>query len=312
MSNVEVRRIQRVGSSSLVVTLPKPWAKRLGLQPGSSVLLVDEGDSIRVIPVDKRGSRPLAIDLSRAPEWLAGATPLCVYLSGFSEAEVLLPKGVGGELLRARSLDLMALHVYEQAPGEARIEVLLDSERIDLPRLLKSLAGVARRAAMLVLEALRGSPGVEGEIEIAKREFLRVHYVVLRYLASNSVQEGVSGYHAALSASYSGFAVDLLLETAAYAARRSGETTPEVLVQAVEETADIVDLLFRILARPSVKRLAELYSRLSQTRELLGGEMEKLPGLHAVVAAKLHDVLRLVTIAAYVATCRVIVEGVQS
>ncbi|MEB3847188.1 MAG: AbrB/MazE/SpoVT family DNA-binding domain-containing protein, partial [Desulfurococcales archaeon] len=35
----EERRVQRLGTSSLIVTLPKKWVKRVGLKPGDTVIV---------------------------------------------------------------------------------------------------------------------------------------------------------------------------------------------------------------------------------------------------------------------------------
>lgn len=51
---VAKRRIQRLGGSSLIVTLPKSWAKRYGLDVGDTVMVIDEGDHIKIFPPDAR------------------------------------------------------------------------------------------------------------------------------------------------------------------------------------------------------------------------------------------------------------------
>src|SRR3990172_6589750 len=45
----ESRKVQRLGYSSLGVSLPKDWAKGLGVEPGTTVVLVREDDgSLRI------------------------------------------------------------------------------------------------------------------------------------------------------------------------------------------------------------------------------------------------------------------------
>jgi len=304
LSEVEVRRVQRVGSSSLVVTLPKEWARRLGIKQGSRVMLVNEGDSIRLVPVERDGGRPVKLDLSRAPGWLARAIPLCVYLSGLSEAEVVLPGESYAESIRAKSLDLMALQVYDVAPGRVRMEVLIDSQRIDLPRLTSSLSGIARRAAGLLAAALRGED-ISRQLATLKREFLRTNYVVLRYLSANTVAGGVASYHSALATSYAGFAVDLLLETAALASNLGLRS--EEAAGLAEEVGAAMESLFSVLAQPSTARLSEVHEQLMALKARAVRLMASPEA--AAAAAKLHDALRLVTIAGYVAMCRVLLEG---
>src|SRR3990170_6253366 len=41
---IEPRKVQRLGYSSLGVSLPKDWAKSAGIEPGATVLVVKEDD----------------------------------------------------------------------------------------------------------------------------------------------------------------------------------------------------------------------------------------------------------------------------
>jgi AbrB family looped-hinge helix DNA binding protein len=52
MSLNSTRRIQRLGGSSLIVTLPKQWAKKLGLKVGDELMILEEGDHLKLIPSD--------------------------------------------------------------------------------------------------------------------------------------------------------------------------------------------------------------------------------------------------------------------
>ncbi|MGC8572508.1 MAG: AbrB/MazE/SpoVT family DNA-binding domain-containing protein [Caldisphaera sp.] len=54
MSLNSTRRIQRLGGSSLIVTLPKQWAKKLGLKVGDELMILEEGDHLKLIPSDNR------------------------------------------------------------------------------------------------------------------------------------------------------------------------------------------------------------------------------------------------------------------
>ena len=50
--NESVRKVQRLGGSSLIITLPKQWAKRLGIKVGDEVLVIDEGGRLTLVPKD--------------------------------------------------------------------------------------------------------------------------------------------------------------------------------------------------------------------------------------------------------------------
>ena len=46
----EERRVQRLGTSSLIVTLPKKWVKKLGLKPGDTVTIISRSNYLIVKP----------------------------------------------------------------------------------------------------------------------------------------------------------------------------------------------------------------------------------------------------------------------
>jgi len=58
-SNIIRRRVQKLGGSSLVITLPKSWVKKTGISVGDSVIVVDEGDYLKVYPSKLVSGRPM-------------------------------------------------------------------------------------------------------------------------------------------------------------------------------------------------------------------------------------------------------------
>ncbi|MCE4600503.1 MAG: AbrB/MazE/SpoVT family DNA-binding domain-containing protein [Desulfurococcales archaeon] len=313
---IEIRRIQRVGTSSLVVTLPKEWARKLGLEPGAQVMLIDEDDGIKIKPVDRKGTRAVRLDLSRIPDNLAASTPLCIYLSSISEAEVVFPSREAINEAKYLVLNLMGLQIYDSVDSNnVRIEVLLDPSKIDIPKLLRTLSVNVRETSELLRKALTGDRGdVAEKLNIARTNFLRTHYIILRYLAATySEKGGVKTYQTALSTSYAGFALDLLQELIQIAPKLvkeglSGEDMDK-LMKIIEGIENSGDLLFRVLANPSVKRLVDLQSIVAETRKLAEDLMVNADSREAaVLAGKLHDIVRLLIIAYYVAICRVITE----
>ena len=56
----EVRKVQRLGYSSVGISLPKDWAKEAGLSPGSVVSLLREGDGSLKLTVGVQNKPPEA------------------------------------------------------------------------------------------------------------------------------------------------------------------------------------------------------------------------------------------------------------
>jgi len=83
----EVRRVQRLGGSSLVITIPKQWARRMSIKPGDQVAIIDEGDALRIVPLElvTRDGRILKVKLNPVIERVGyGNIAACAYSLGYA------------------------------------------------------------------------------------------------------------------------------------------------------------------------------------------------------------------------------------
>ncbi len=91
------RRIQKLGGSSLIITLPKSWAKKLGLDVGDTVVVVDEGDYLKIFPPDSRMIQIAETIRFKLPQSLTevGLTPVieCLYLKGYKKFVIQVSQG---------------------------------------------------------------------------------------------------------------------------------------------------------------------------------------------------------------------------
>ncbi|MDM7275059.1 MAG: AbrB/MazE/SpoVT family DNA-binding domain-containing protein [Thermoprotei archaeon] len=91
------RRIQKLGGSSLIITLPKSWAKKLGLDVGDTVVVVDEGDYLKIFPPDSRMIQIAETIRFKLPQSITevGLTPIieCLYLKGYKRFIIQVSQG---------------------------------------------------------------------------------------------------------------------------------------------------------------------------------------------------------------------------
>ena len=311
--DVDVRKIQRVGSSSLVVTIPKAWAQRLGLEQGATVLLYDEGDSIRIVPAVRREAGTVHVDLRRAPGILGLSAPVCSYLSGMDRVRVSLPPGASVVEVKRRALGFMGMHIYEAGDNTIVIETLLDMERVDPDSLIKSLGSAASRLIEYLAETLR--TGGDGEsvdrAEFARQDLMRTLYVVLRSLfaqapRSESRRDVVLKL---MSASYVSLAIETLTTTTPLLrlARNMPPRDREILQEVLAEIGQEINLLLHIIPNPSAKRLAELITMLRQTGDkTIARIAEAESPLAGAALGKLHDAVRIITLSSYTTLCRIL------
>ncbi len=130
---VESRRLQRLGTSSLVVTLPKDWVRRFNLKPGDSVLVYDEGDSIRVVP-EKPADASVEISPSTRDVDEVSRGLVCLYIMGYSDVKVRAD-GMGVvELSRVKrtAMRLQGVEVVEDEDGSLRVRYVADPSKVEL------------------------------------------------------------------------------------------------------------------------------------------------------------------------------------
>jgi len=316
--SMEVRRIQRLGTSSLVVTLPKEWARRLGLKPGSQVILIDDGNSIRILPMDHETPKGVHIDLSKFSPPIAYAAPYCIYISGYDSVTFKVPdpdKSI--QIIKKKAHSFMGMEVFEVSDDELKLEILIDMKRIEFNRLFKTMSITMSRVARVLRRAItEGTREAMDELKFLQEDFLRTLYLALRYLSSNSIKMSRQGpstasLYIAMAANYTGLIVDMLNEFIRVSGRlnlnKLTELEKDEILKIIDALEKAGSLELRLIANPSVKRLGELMQLLKETKEkieeLLGEVDSAVAGL---LLGKLHDAIRLLMISSYVLTCKII------
>ena len=314
--SVEVRRVQRLGGSSLVVTIPKEWAAKLGIKAGSRVYLIDEGDSIRILPSlgEPAPQAPVRLDLSKLSERLAVNAVNCVYLAGFSNVLFNVKEGDVDEIvyqMRMKTDSLMGVDVSSDRDG-VKVRVLIDNDRIDVSNLIKSLGFNAVKLLSVLARALESGELGERDYQEAEflwREYTRYQHMIIRYLITRRLREAnvIDVHQTSLAASYLGFANDILWSTVRMMRKIRFESSPEWLSEVLPVLERLLTTIPRLVVTPNLKRLDQAHVDLNEARRLVEGALqsERDPG-RAVVLAKLHDALRVLTIVFYVAMCKTI------
>ncbi len=89
------RRIQKLGGSSLIITLPKSWVRKIGLTVGDTVVIVDEGDHLKIMPPDTRIANKLGVFKVKLSGFLKevdiGKIIDCTYQNGYTRLELQIP-----------------------------------------------------------------------------------------------------------------------------------------------------------------------------------------------------------------------------
>ena len=270
---IRMRRVQRLGTSSLVVTLPKEWVRRVNLKPGDTVYVVIEGGSVRIIPSSgaTEAFRSMSVDVSRLPDGLSVAKLIsCAYVS---RVDVLRLEGVGWEAaLEARSIASRLMGV-DVSSGEGYLEIrtVLDDSRVkardiieNVVRLASDLLGLAKRLVESPSQQL---------IQLAREaihEIVKYEHLVVRRLNAGVPTEETALLYAVGIAIVAAADLWHLTNYLATIAEQRGRV--EVDRERLEKLLGLVERVLRLLA--SVAEKPSLDEAVRLTREAENAKME--------------------------------------
>ncbi len=309
---IRLRRVQRLGTSSLVVTLPKEWVRRVNLKPGDTVYVVIEGGSVRIIPSSKAAEAisTLRVDVSRLPRDLSVSKLVsCAYIS---RVDVLRLEGVGWEAaLEARSIAsrLMGVDV-SSGEGYLEIKTIIDDTRIkpqdiieNVVRLASDLIGLARRLAENPSQQL---------IQLAREaihEIVKYEHLVLRRLNAGVPGEETSLLYAVgIAILAAGDLWHLTNYLAALAEQKGGV---EVDRDRLEKLLGLIEKVLSLLAR--AVETSSIDDAVALTREAEKAKMDAWRATldaptpqDAVVATHAYHTLRSLELASNALLCHAI------
>jgi phosphate uptake regulator len=263
----EIRRVQRLGSSSLVVTLPKSWVKSFNIKPGDPVYVVVDGRSVRVMPVEGESGGGAALRVQGVSEEEAKRFLWCAYVLGPDDIVV---EGAGEgvyEKLRDAAVNFVGVDVSRE-DNRVRVTILVDPARLDPRSSIRGIAGDLEEIVSALVRALRGEVGRD-DVAKVRRSLQRSLALVERSLLINlsmqpSSPNSKSVVNMLVAANFLGLAASTFAEAAEIAVARGVESA---------EAASLLEPVKRValeaalnVASPSYKRSKEILASITESR----------------------------------------------
>jgi len=193
IANMELdsRKVQKLGYSSLGVSLPKPWAESNGIQPGSVVNMSIEDDGTLRVRVGPFEEYPMAAEATIDADSWSGPESLTRlitgnYIVGCNTIKVRSREEISpGQLQEIHEAvrGLTGLTIVNQGPRFVTIENFVEPTRFPIDGLLRRLHYLTSRMEKLALGVLAGE--AVGRIEEVARmeiEVDRLYWLVVRQL----------------------------------------------------------------------------------------------------------------------------------
>ncbi len=189
---VERRKVQKTGSSSYIVTLPKDWIDAMGVKPGDYVLVYEHEGKLIITP-------PKVEELSRIGE-IRVLEPVdnneifrvlvAMYLAGYDTIKISFNPKISdlakriSELKNHARIKLAGLEVVDESYDTITMKVLLDLKELPLIRALRRLHLIVNNMLKDAIEAFyRKDTGLAEAVIQRDDEADRFHFMIVRQLA---------------------------------------------------------------------------------------------------------------------------------
>ncbi|HZW84776.1 MAG TPA: phosphate uptake regulator PhoU [Nitrososphaerales archaeon] len=185
----ELRRLQSVGYSTLTVSIPREYAKRMNLSAKDSVLFREDADgTLRIIPAGKeREASKATIHVERAggDEMLTRLVVGC-YALGYDTIEVVGKRPIDqmtADRVVAVVKRLRGLEVVESDDRRIVAQSFTDPTRFPVDSLVKRLQILVSRSLEYVVESLDlKQTGRLNEVRRVQEEIDELYWLILRQL----------------------------------------------------------------------------------------------------------------------------------
>ncbi|MEM3972014.1 MAG: phosphate uptake regulator PhoU [Saccharolobus sp.] len=189
---MEVRRVQKFGKSTLMVSLPAEWVKEIGLSPGESVYLeVDEDGSLKVYPPNLKtesSSKEMKVLVGNSIQGeIVSRVIYSLYILGYDKIDIEGKGGIFTEDVLRKIKDtirnLIGLEIVSQTTDFIQIQSFLDPTKYTMNNLINRLSNsIKQMLHYLDLGIKESSRTFLQEVVELEREIDRLYYLALRQL----------------------------------------------------------------------------------------------------------------------------------
>jgi len=198
---MEVRKVQKVGHSTLTVSLPRDWVEQVGLKQGEVVTLrrTDDG-ALRLIPgLGRDGNEPTVAkvnaDLCKEHELLSRIIT-GNYIEGRDSVVITTSKDLTSEHLweiRSTVQRLMGLSIVEQTPKQVVIQSFVDPSKFPVAGLIQRLHRVGLSMQEAAIKALlEKRQDIAGEVLQMENEADKIYWLIVRQLILATTKIGAA------------------------------------------------------------------------------------------------------------------------
>jgi len=196
--------VQRVGSGTLTVSLPRRWVEKTGLKPGDVVSIVELSDSalkLETAPTKQPQHTVFTLDVSKVKDSkLLSRLLIGAYLQGFEEINIIGGEGIPEDMQQAvtATVDVLpGVEIVEHSFRKIVIQSFLDPSRFPVHSIIKRIQVMLTMGINNLSEALRDAKTEQlQEISRMETKIDELYFLCIRQIFF-SVKREVWGEEAA-------------------------------------------------------------------------------------------------------------------
>ncbi|MCD6089088.1 phosphate uptake regulator PhoU [Candidatus Bathyarchaeota archaeon] len=187
---MEVRKVQVIGGTTFIVSLPKKWVNQVGLKPSEELILVPKGNSSLLIKLKRDAEKILnsaiSIEVNSRKKDEILRLIIAAYLAGYQNIKLVSSLQIDPSIesfIRNNSWKFMGLEISEEHDKEMILTTLFNSSALTiqkgLSKMLRAVSSMHRNA----IEAF-----VENDVKMAEEtvklddEVDRLNLFIIRQL----------------------------------------------------------------------------------------------------------------------------------
>ena len=316
--DIETRKVQRLGSSSLFITLPKKWINKWGIKPGDKVILeaLDDG-SLRLVAEKAKnngGKKSILIDIDSLKQSLSNIIP-CLYSLGYDEIVLETKKEFSKKDVEdalQMSKHLVGAEIVENSSNRIKLECLLDTEKIGLESLLRRVLNIISKKIDDLIKLLSNESSNENLTITSGDDLKKIYFMLLRRIVGNKYQSNAEYYRN----SFILLNISILLNIdyivlKIFKSIKVKEINSNVLDRLriiLGNTNDLLDEIIMSILLPSTKRISNGFNLLSQIKQNIFAIKDNLP---QIINLYLEDLVNLLENALNNSMCGIFLENLR-
>ncbi|BFI74222.1 MULTISPECIES: AbrB/MazE/SpoVT family DNA-binding domain-containing protein [Sulfurisphaera] len=275
--DVETRKVQRLGSSSLFITLPKKWINKWGIKPGDKIIMeVSEDGTLRLVAEKIKlnsNKRSVKIDIDSFKQSMTTAIP-CLYALGYDEIVFSSRKNLEHkevEDVMNFSKQLVGIEVSEVTEDRIKLDCLLDTEKIGIESLLRRILNIIAKKVDDIIAILKGQN--QSEVQSTIEDLRRVYLMLLRRSMGgryNSERDTLRNFIIAVNSSILLRVYHVMQKLNEVIKKdeklRNDQEINKKLIEVFQKINDLFDEIIMSILFPSIKRISNGFTLISQIK----------------------------------------------